>query len=189
MVGKDIIGSYYFMKFQLEKSIQRKEKFCLKATQWSPRETIYNTNMMVGYLNVSPAIAYKYAEPMWYDYDGMTPGWVMHFNMGAAAQCMNNIELAFRHYGTSHRLLPSFQPAVERIQQLAPYMPLPRKGEIMKKVKEESRLNILLMKSQMDNLELQRMNADAGIHNLILQEAGRLNIPQGWHYDFQTGEF
>ncbi len=59
----------------------------------------------------------------------------------------------------------------------------------MKKVKEEARLNILLMKSQMDNLELQRQNADAGIHNLILQEASRLNIPQGWHYDFQSGEF
>lgn len=189
MVGKEVIGSYYFMKFQSSKSTRQKERLCLKAVQWSPKETIYNTNMMVGYLNVSPPTANKFAEPMWFDYDGMTPGWVMHYNMGAVAESMNNIELAFRHYGTSHRLLPTFQPSIEKVVQLAPYMPLPKKGEFMKKVKEEARLNILLMRSQMDNLELQKQNVDAAAHNLILQEAARMNIPQGWHYDFQTGEF
>ena len=38
-------------------------------------------------------------------------------------------------------------------------------------------------------MDLQKQNLQVGIQNVILQEAGRLNIPEGWHYDIPTGEF
>ena len=59
----------------------------------------------------------------------------------------------------------------------------------MKKVKEEAKLNIQLFHERLQNMDLQKQNLQVGIQNVILQEAGRLNIPEGWHYDIPTGEF
>ena len=189
MVAKDVIASYYFMRFQKGKNLRQKELDCNSTVKWAPKETMYNTYLLIGHLNVSPQTAYKYAEEMWHNYDGMSPGWVVYLNMATAAEVVGNKELAYRHYATSYRLLPTFVPAIQKLNFLEPYIPFPRRGEIMKKVKEEAKLNIQLFHERLQNLDLQKQNLQVGIQNVILQEAGRLNIPEGWHYDIPTGEF
>ena len=188
-VFKEVMASYYFMLFQKTKKAEEKETFCKKATKWCPKDTMLNTHMLIGHMHSRPEVAYKYAEEMWTNHDGMTPGWIVYFNMGTAAEMIGNKVQAFRHYMTSHRLLPSFQPTVERLTFLEPFISFPREGEIMKQAKEEVKLGILLNREKMQNMELQRQNLQLAIQNMVTQEAARLNIPEGWHYDFDSGQF
>ena len=59
----------------------------------------------------------------------------------------------------------------------------------MKQAKEEVKLGILLNREKMQNMELQRQNLQLAIQNMVTQEAAKLNIPEGWHYDFDSGQF
>jgi len=187
--GKNILGSYWFMRFQKTINPEEKEIFCHKALHWAPQETIYNTHMLIGYLHVAPEHAIKFAEQMWHYYDGMTPAWVMHFNMGSVAEKLGYYELAYRQYLASHRLLPSFQPTLSRLAHIEPLVPYPKKGSIMKRVKEETRLGVLLLKEKIDSLEKDKQNMMLQINNVVYEEAIRLNIPQGWHYEHEQGMF
>jgi hypothetical protein len=188
-VGKDIVGSYYFMKFNTAPDVRDKERYCLKAARICPRETIYNTNMLIGYFHVATNDAYKYAQEMWFNYDGMTPGWVMYFNMGSISELMTPEEQAFRHYLTAYRMLPTFPPLRERLTYLEQFIPFPRKGEIMKRVREEARLQILLFQEKIEGLKKDIQNMELSMSNVVLQEAGRLNIPHGWQYNAAMGQF
>jgi hypothetical protein len=187
--GKNALGSYWFMRFQKTFDPMEKELFCHRALHYGPEETIYNTHMLLGYQHVSPGHALKYAEQMWHYYDGMTPGWVMHFNMGSIAEQLGYYELAQRQYSASHRLLPSFKPTANRLQFMETVVPFPAQGSIMKKVKEEVRLQILLFLQQMEGLEKDKQILVGQINTTVLEEAGRLNIPQGWHYEHEQGIF
>jgi len=188
-IVKSFIASYFYMNFQKDPDIRRKEWWCKKAVEWAPDETIYNTHMLIGYLNIEPQYANKFAELMWSRYDGMTPGWVMHCNMGVIAEKVGNNELAARHYATSLRLLPTFKLSHEGYSRVERFVPLPRKGEIVKQVKEEARLHILLLQERINNLELTKNNVAIQIQNVVLQEANRLNIPMGWQYVAEKGLF
>jgi hypothetical protein len=177
------------MVFQKSKDIREKELSCKKANHWQPDETITNTHMLIGYMNIEPHYAYKFAEQMWARYDGMTPGWVMHCNMAVIAEIVGNYGLAARHYATSLRLLPTFPLSIQGYRRVEKYVPLPRKGEIVKQVQEEARLQVLLLQERINNLELQKQNVAVQMQNVVLQEANRLNIPTGWQYVAEKGLF
>ena len=59
----------------------------------------------------------------------------------------------------------------------------------MKKAKEEIRLAILLELKEAELAESRKVNCRSNVDVLVTKEAHRLNIPEGWHYDFNTGEF
>jgi hypothetical protein len=187
--GKNMMGSYWFMKFQKTYNPAEKEIFCHKALEYSPQETIYNTHMLLGYMEVAPDHALKFAEQMWHYYDGMTPGWVMHFNMGSIAEKLGYHGLAHRQFSASHRLLPSFQPSIGRLKALDPLIPFPRKGSVMKKVNEESRLRVLLLKEKIDSIEKDKLILVGQINQVVMEEAMRMNVPEGWHYEHEQGLF
>jgi O-antigen ligase len=186
---KPLMSSYYYMRFQISSDVREKEMSCHKANHWQPDETIVNTHMLIGYMNIEPHYAYKFAEQMWAKYDGMTPGWVMHCNMGVISELVGNYELAARHYATSLRLLPTFPLSIEGYQRVEKFVPLPRKGDIVKQVKEEARLHVLLLQERINNLELTKQNIAIQMQNVVLQEANRLNIPMGWQYVAEKGLF
>lgn len=187
---KASIASYFFMKFNKGETSEVKEKYCLLTIKWAPDETIYTTHAMIGHMKNAPQIAYKFAEQMWSKFDGMTPGWIMHYNMGNAAEISGNKELAHRHYATSYRLLPYFEPAIEKLKYLERFIPFPDKGgEQMKQVSEEAKLNVLLLHQKMQTLERDTELLRGQVQIFIMRESSKLNIPEDHHYALDEGMF
>jgi len=186
---KALLASYYFMKFQKATSNHEKEYYCHKTLEYASSETIYNTHALIGYLHVNSLVAFEYAEQMWSKYDGMTPGWVMHYNKGSAAAKCGHWELAHKHYMVSHRLLPSFEPTVAALREIIPKVPFPKKGEIVKQAREELKERVLRIMQEINNTELQKQNLHLQLQNVVIQEAARMNIPEGWQYVPELGQF
>ena len=108
-----------------------------KAIQCSPRETIFRTHAMIGYIEGFPNEAAKHTDIMYQHYDGMTPGWVMYYNKGIMERVLHHWGEAVEYFHKALQIYPSFEPARQELGKVWPLAPFPNHGPINKQMSEE----------------------------------------------------
>jgi O-antigen ligase len=192
-VIKPNLGNWYFTKANFSQYSYNKEKYLNKAMDMCPKETIFRTHMLIGYMDSLPNESDQQAEAMRQHYDGMTPGWAMAYNSAMAAIANQRWEDAGRFLRDSLVFYPAFQPARDLMAKIWAKIPLPRERIKMKKMTDEGLTAIRAHQQRADGMqkEIQRelINVQLSIENIILNEKLRLNIPIDWPFDVQTGVF
>jgi len=213
-IGKRSLASYHFLMSMKHAGNDRRIKHLYRAIDYAPYDTIYRTHACIASLDHAPSLSALHAIKMLECYDGMTPLWACYFNVGLAFYRIRNwfdvIEIFFKN---SHFMLPTFKPTLDflnskdgvgvrsRYKGGRAIMRIAEDG-IIWRIKallgdvERCKMQMKLHDMQLREFELQKNNIDmqlrvamSEVDKVIMHEKKRLNIPDGWIYDADKGEF
>lgn len=175
-------ANFYFNKYSFSRDMMLREKFLIKATDFSPRETIFRTHAAVNYSETVPSFAEKHANVMSYFYDGMTPAWMMFYNVAMVKAANGKFEEAIEYLNHSLYYFPRFKPALQFMQMIWAEAKMPERRILMKRMTKEGLLAIKLHRTEAEKHNM-------AIENIILQEKVKSNIPIEWSFDLKEGVF
>ena len=195
-VIKPNLGNYYFSCYSFSTKTGKKERFLIKAIELCPRETVFRTHMMIGYLNTFTDEAIQNAEVMRQHFDGMTPGWANEYNSAVVSAKDKRYEEAMRHLQKCLFYLPSFQDARTLFQQLWPRAPFGRRRIVLKQISQEA-INLIIAhqaqiraaQAEMKNLQNEMFKQELSTQNVVLAEKCKLGIPVDWPFDGEHNLF
>lgn len=193
---KPNLGNYYFTKYNFSKNSRNRERWLLKAVNICPRNSIFRTHLVIGYMDTYIDEASSQAEVLRQHYDGMVPAWVMSFNSAMIKIRQRNWAEAVRFLKDSLYFYPYFEPAIEQMSKIINMAPLERRRIVMKNITDEGRraLESLkhrseFVKEKINSLTGELKNIESDSVSIILQEKVRLNIPLDWAYDLKSTAF
>ena len=137
---------------------------------------------MMGYLEAYPEHAEKHANIMREFYDGMTPAWVMFYNVGLAKAANEKWAEATENFNHSLYYYPRFLPAAKYIENIWPKAPLPQQRVRGKRVDPELLKTIQLHRTKQEEYVEVR-------DGILDRERRRLGVPADWAYDSKKGVF
>jgi len=189
-VIKPNLGNYYFHRHSFAKTPDKKEILLTKAVTFSPKESIFRTYMMLGFIETMPEVAARHAEVLYHYYDGMTPGWTMFYNYGLSKKVKKDYADAAKYFADACYYNPRFKEAALELENIQHKVPLPKiRRSIVKNANQEAINAIRFHESEMKNLQLQLEMGKLLIASIIQSEQQKLNIPQHWVFDISTGVF
>ena len=184
-VIKSNIGNFLFSKHQWDSNPNKKEYYLSKASDFCPKETIFQTHRYQSYIHTIPDEAEQCTDVARHFYDGMTPIWVMFFNSAVVKMKKRNYSDAVRMLNHSLYHLPYFKPARELLGKIYPLAPFPRRGVILKRINDESINGIAFLEADIGKMEVAIQVSRERIVNFILSEKVRMNVPVDWIFDFR----
>uniref|UniRef100_A0A6M3IDW5 Putative O-antigen ligase n=1 Tax=viral metagenome TaxID=1070528 RepID=A0A6M3IDW5_9ZZZZ len=188
-VIKPNLGNYFFTKYNFTGIITKKEKYLRKAINYCPRESIFRTHLLIGYLDVFPQEADFHAEILRNHFDGMTPAWSSAFNCGAAKLRRRHFEDAFKFFEESLYFLPSFEDARNRLIQIFPLTPFKRRQITMKQMTEVGIQAVRQGQAEVNALQREISNSQTKFCAVVLNEKLKLNIPIEWAFNPENCQF
>ncbi len=190
---KPNIGNFFFSMSNFSQRADNKEKYLLKAIKYCPRESIFRTHALIGYLETMPEIAQAHGEVLRNYFDGMVPAWAMMLNSGIAEGKCGDFEKEMVFLQRSLYYLHYFSEAQQELNRIFPLTPMPRGGLVSKKITDEGKKAIMLYENDIKNAQQNLQNTVATLQiticNVILNEKIKLRIPEDWIYHFESGMF
>ena len=186
---KPNLGNYYFRCYSFSSVAINKERYLQKALTYCPKDTIFRTHAMIGYIDAFPNEADQHAESMRQHFDGMTPAWVMALNSGIAKVANKQYEDAVRFFKDSLFFYPLFDAAKAELQKIWHLAPFPRRRIMSKQVTAEGINAIAFYQSEIKNLKSVIQTTEANLVNIILSEKLKMNIPLDWVFDLENKMF
>lgn len=188
-VIKPNAGNYFFSMYNFCTKGWKKEVFLNKALEMCPRETMFRTHMMIGYMNTFLDESSQHMEIIRQHYDGMIPAWAVDFNSGIIAMRNQQYEASVRHCEKSLFYLPTFSDSQMLHRQVWPKAPLKRRRIGMKQISQESLAKIQGIQQQIQALQAQLQQHDLSTHSIILAEKVRLSVPPEWAFNGEANQF
>ena len=188
-VIKPNIGNYLFTKHSFSAIIEKKERYLRKAIRYCPKESIFRTHMLIGYLEGFPMEADFNAEMLRHHYDGMMPAWASAYNCGAVKLKKLQFAEAARFFSEALFFLPSFDVARQQLERILPLVPFERRGNIMKQMTGEGVNAVRHFQSEVRRLQESIQKSEGTFINIVLTEKIKMNIPLDWVFDPDTCQF
>lgn len=185
---KPNVGNYFFSCYNFSKDGRKKERYLMQAAKWCPRETIYRTHLMIGYLHTYPDEADQHAEVMREHFDGMTPGWICDFNSGMAAIKVGRWDAALRYLQQALFHLPYMDEAKAMFKQVWPKAPFQRRINL-KQLSQEAMALLSGCMNAIKGFQGEIQKQELIQQNVILTEKVRMGIPPDWLFDGQANLF
>ena len=186
---KPNLGNWYFTKYNFTSNLNKKEYYLRKAVKACPKESIFRTHLLVGYMEVFPQEADYHAEILRNNFDGMIPAWAMSYNCGAVKIKRKEFENAFKFFEDSLFYLPYFEDAKIRIGQIFPLTSF-RKGAItLKQMTDIGIQAVRAGQAEVNSLQREIQNSHNKFCAIVLNEKLKLNIPIDWAFNPDTGQF
>lgn len=185
-VIKPNYGNHIFTKYNFTTTIEKKEKYLRKAINYCPKESIFRTHMLIGYLEGFPMEADFNAEMLRHHYDGMTPAWISAFNCGVVKLKKKQYAEAAKFFQETLFFLPSFDAARQHLAKIFPLVPLDKKGVIMKQMTEEGVNAVRAHQIEVRRLQEVIQNSEGSFINVVLTEKIKMNIPLDWAFEPET---
>jgi len=183
---KPNIGNYFFSKYSYCSIAGKKENLLLKAIKYCPKESIFRTHAVIGYIRGFPQLADQHARKLLEFFDGMVPAWMMYYNAGISAKANKKWEDGLMFFEKALSNLPSFEPAREAFKSIYAYAALPKRRIDLKRISEQAELSIKNCHEEVVRVqEAARLN----MANIILSEKVKQNIPFEWPFDMQSMHF
>lgn len=177
---KPNLGNYYFSKYGYCTIGKKKEDLLLKAIKCCPKESVFRTHALIGYIRGFPQIASWHASKLVEHFDGMVPAWTMWFNAGIAAKANKRWEEAVMYFEESLKSLPTFDAAKNEFQKTFPLAALPKRRIEVKRISDEGALAI---KHCHEHVVKTQEAAKQSMAEIILSEKVKKNIPFEWPFD------
>ena len=195
-VIKPNLGNWYFTKYNFTSNMRKKEIYLNKAISVCPKESIFRTHMLVGYLEAFPQEADFHAEMLRNHYDGMIPAWASAYNCGIAKFMRKEFEDAFKFFDESLFFLPYFEDARNRLMQIYPLTPFKRSPIAMKQMTEigvqavrSGQAEVNFLQKEIQNLQKEIQNSQNKFCAVVLNEKLKLNIPMDWAFEPESCQF
>lgn len=183
---KPNLGNYYFTKYTFTSIIKKKEMFLRKAIRFCPRESIFRTHLLIGYLELFPQESDFNAEMLRAHFDGMMPAWVASYNSGVVKMRRRQFEDAFKMFEESVYFLPYFDDARNRLAQIFPLTPFKRRQILMKQMTEVGIQAVRFGQKEVRDLQKDIQSTQDRFCAIVLNEKLKMNIPIDWIFDPET---
>ena len=190
---KPNLGNFYFSLSQFSHYPENKEKYLTKAIKTCPKDNMYRTHAMIGYLDSNPYESEGHAETIRQHFDGMVPAWAARTNFGIIKAKRKDYETAISFFNDAINYYPKFQQAQQLYAKMFPKAPFPKRRIMNKEFTEEAKSLISnyhekLNSTQMDfQSKINEINSI--ICNIILSEKVKNRIPEDWVCDIKNGSF
>ena len=192
-VIKPNLGNFYFTLSQFSNYSDNKEKYLNQAIKCCPKEGIFRTHALVGYMDVDSLEADDHAEVIRNHYDGMTPAWAARTNMAIIKAKRKDFDKAIQFLRDAINYYPRFQQAQELYNRIFPKASLPRRRVMHKEFEQSAKEMVSVYQGELQNLQISfqsKINeTNAMIGNIILSEKLKKNIPIDWICDIKNGVF
>lgn len=188
-VLKPNLGNWYFTKYNFIKGVMRKERYLQKAIEIRPRDSVYRTHAVIGYLQGFPEESDRHADILRCHFDGMSPAWVVALNCSIVKSTRGM-------WSDSERLLqealwynPRFEEARQEYAKVYPHAPLPKRRTQMKIMTDGSKNLYKAIQAEIEAHKAEIATREMAIGNVILTDKVKMSIPEDWIFDIETMTF